>query len=164
MLESYGSNSWSSWWFRVSAFAMWSLLWCSFIYLSLDYSIICLYIIYGCNHCVESNIWRGYMIRYSRFWVSVPDRYRHDSDRIVPFPISRITDFVFPTEISRSYSRFRIKIWKRKWLGSFPDRSRPFSSLVARCDDRMKLSGTSWNFPKVHISLCHVNLLDDVRF
>ena len=61
------------------------------------------------------------MIRNSRFWVPVPDRYRYVSDRIVPFSISRITDSVFPTELSRFRFHFQIKIWKQKWLESFSD-------------------------------------------
>ena len=107
-------------------------LYCGVNLFTLDYGTIFLYIMYGCNRCVKSNIRRGYIIRYSRFWVPISDRYRHDSDRIVPFPISRITDFIFPTELSRFRFRFRIKMWKQKWLGYFPDRSRPFSSLLPR--------------------------------
>ena len=99
----------------------------SFHFLYILWYSICPYIMNSCDRCVELNIRRGYMIPHSRFWAPVPDRYRHASDRIVPFPISRITDFVFPTELSRF--RFRIKIWKRKWLGYFSDRSRPLSSL-----------------------------------
>ena len=103
----------------------------SFHFLYILWYSICPYIRNSCDRCVELNIRRGYMIPHSRFWAPVPDHYRHASDRIVPFPISRITDFVFPTELSRSRFRFRIKIWKQKWLGYFPDRSRPFSSLLA---------------------------------
>ena len=43
--------------------------------------------------------------------------------------VFRVFDFVFPTELSRSRTRSRIKIWKQKWLEYFPDRSRPLSSL-----------------------------------
>ena len=75
------------------------------------------------------------------FFISIPNRYRSVSDRIVPFPIFRITEFVFPTELSRFRFRFRIKIWKRKWLGYFPDRSRPLSSLQGRAS---ALSSMHW--------------------
>ena len=101
----------------------------SFHFLYILWYSICPYIMNSCDRCVELNIRMGYVIPHSRFWAPVPDCYRHASDRIVPFPISRITDFVFPTELSRSRFRFRIKIWKRKWSGYFPDRSWPLSSL-----------------------------------
>ena len=84
---------------------------------------------YSCNRCIELNIWSGCMICYIRFWVPVPDCYRYASNRIVPISISRITNFVFPTELSRTRFRFRIKIWKRNWLEYFPDRFWPLSYL-----------------------------------
>ena len=88
------------------------------------------------------------------FFISIPDRYRSVSDRIVPFPISRITEFVFPTELFRFRFRFRIKIWKRKWLGYFPDRSRPLSSLsrTSANTDKLSLLHCDYHRPPVGIS------------
>ena len=37
---------------------------------------------------------------FSRLECPIPDRNRHVPDRTIPFPISRNTDFVFPSDIS----------------------------------------------------------------
>src|SRR6185436_2743109 len=66
---------------------------------------------------------------FSHFELSIPDRNRHAPDRLIPFPISRNTDFVFPSDFSVPVSFPDQKIQLRKQLRSFPDRSRLFSSL-----------------------------------
>lgn len=66
---------------------------------------------------------------FSRFELSIPDRNRHAPDRLIPFPISRNTDFVFPSDFSVPVSVPDQKIQLRERLRGFPDRSRPFSSL-----------------------------------
>ena len=57
---------------------------------------------------------------FSRFELSIPDRNRHAPDRLIPFPISRNTDFVFPSDFSVPVSVPDQKIQLREWLRSFP--------------------------------------------
>ena len=66
---------------------------------------------------------------FSRFELSILDRNRHAPDRLIPFPISRNTDFVFPSDFPVPVSVPDQKIQLRERLRGFPDRSRPFSSL-----------------------------------
>ena len=69
---------------------------------------------------------------FSRFELSIPDRNRHAPDRLIPFPISRNTDFVFSSGFSVPVSVPDQKKQLRERLRGFPDRSRPFSSLGLR--------------------------------
>src|SRR6185437_13810128 len=66
---------------------------------------------------------------FSCFELSIPDRNRHAPDRLIPFPISRNTDFVFPSDFYVPASVPDQKIQLRERLRGFPDSSRPFSSL-----------------------------------
>jgi hypothetical protein len=85
-------------------------------------------IVVTCKSHSKLNVQSSYMQRSSRFEFPIPNRYRHNPDWIVPFPTSRISDFVFPTGVPVP----EYKIWKQKWLKCFPDRSRPLSSLAPR--------------------------------
>ena len=60
----------------------------------------------------------------------LPDRNRDVPVRNIPFPISRNTGFVFPSGLPVPVSVPDKKIQEREWLRHFPDRSRPFSSLI----------------------------------
>ena len=85
----------------------------------------CIWMMYSSYLCVELNVLIGYMCQCSRFDLPIPDRNRHIPDRYVPFPIFRIIALVFP-------SAFPVpgkKIKEQEQLGSFPERSRLFSSL-----------------------------------
>ena len=84
---------------------------------------------YGCNYCVELNVLSGYMYCY-RFELPLPDRNRYIPDRYIPFPISRNTAFVFPSAYPVSVPVPDKKKQEQEWLGCFPDRSRPFSTLL----------------------------------
>ena len=64
--------------------------WYLFIKSSIQY-IVCMWMMYGCNYCVELNVLSGYMYCY-RFELPIPDRNRY-----VPFPTYRNIDFVFPS-------------------------------------------------------------------
>ena len=66
---------------------------------------------------------------FSRFELSIPDRNRHAPDRLISFPISRNTDFVFPSDFSVPVFVPDQKIQLRERLRDFPDHSRLFSSL-----------------------------------
>jgi hypothetical protein len=59
----------------------------------------------------------------------VPDRNRYVSDRVVPFPISRNIDFVFPSAFPVPAPVPDMKKQEQEWEEGFPDRSRSFSSL-----------------------------------
>lgn len=59
----------------------------------------------------------------------VTDRYRHVSVRFFPFSYSRYSRYRFRFRLSRFRFRPVEEIRKRKRLGCFPARSRPFSSL-----------------------------------
>ena len=69
---------------------------------------------------------------FSRFELSIPDRNRHAPDRLILFPISRNTNFVFPSDFSVPVSVPDQTIQLRERLRGFPNRSRPFSSLAVR--------------------------------
>ena len=77
----------------------WRLEWCSRNDICLSnhlFSIFCMWMMYGCNYCVELNVLSGYMYCY-RFELPLPDRNRYVLDRYIPFPISHNTAFVFPS-------------------------------------------------------------------
>ena len=70
------------------------------------------------------------MCRCFRFELPIPNRNRYVPDRYVPLLIFRNIGFVFSSVFSVPASISGKKIQKQKWLGNFPDRSRPFSSLL----------------------------------
>ena len=80
------------------------------------------------NYLLELNVSSGYMyipVFTSRFPIVI----EHVPDRTLPFPISRNTDFVFPSDISVPDPVLDQKMWLREWFGEFSNRSRPFSTL-----------------------------------
>jgi len=102
--------------------------WYLLIKSSIQYiTIFCMWMMYGCNYCVELNVLSGYMYCY-RFELPLPDRNRYIPDRYIPFPISRNTAFVFPSAYPVPVS-VPDKKKEQEWLGCFPDHSWPFSTL-----------------------------------
>ena len=71
-----------------------------------------------------------HVYRCFRFVLSIPDRNRHVPDRSIPFPISRNIKFVFPSGFPVPATVPSHIMQEREWLRCFPDRSRPFSTLV----------------------------------
>ena len=87
---------------------------------------------HGCNYCVELTVLSGYMyIDVSDFVLSIPDRNRHVPDRSISFPISRNIEFVFPSGFPVPATVPGHIMQEREWLRCFPDRSRPFSTLLS---------------------------------
>ena len=94
------------------------------------FAIVCIWIMHGCYCCIELTVFSGYIYRCFRFVLPLPDRNRRVSVRNIPFPISRNTGFVFPSGLSVPVPGQKIQ--EREWFRHFPDRSRLFSSIVAR--------------------------------
>ena len=81
---------------------------------------------YGCNYCVELNVSSGYMC--------FPDLSYRFPIVIAVFPTDMFCSRypVIPPSFSRPPIPFPAKKkQKQEWLGCFPDRSRPFSTLHA---------------------------------
>ena len=77
---------------------------------------------------------------FSRFELLIPDRNWHAPDRLIPFLISRNTDFIFPSDFPVPASILdQENIVARMVKGFFSDRSRPFSFLVIRKFSRYAL-------------------------
>jgi len=103
------------------------------------FAIVCIWIMHGCYCCIELIVLSGYIYQCFRFVLPLPDRNRRVPVRNIPFSISRNTGFVFPSGLPVPVSVPDKKIQEREWLRHFPDRSRPFSSLL-RCTSTGYLS------------------------
>ena len=64
---------------------------------------------------------------FSRFELSIPDRNRHAPDRLILFPISRNTDFVFPSDFFVPVSVFDKKKYS---CGNGEEVFRPFPTFI----------------------------------
>ena len=70
---------------------------------------------------------------FSRFELSIPDRNRHAPDRLIPFPISRNTDFVFPSDFSVPDQEIQLRE-RLRVFPTVPDRFHPRHALKSNVD------------------------------
>ena len=112
-----------------------------FIKLSHDSMFVCIWLMVGCNLCVELNVLSGYMYHVPvlsyRFPIIInmfPTDMFCSRYPVISVPFSRPLfpfSFPFPAKKKQEQERF----------GCFPDRSRPFSTLRVK-----KTAGWGLNF------------------